>query len=395
MIVNNYFYEYILLVIHTCLVFPHNDFIFCIFRHERKMFEKYQKTIRSIPDKKDREEIDMLKNQINELQEEMKRKETRWTSSQTRLKDKLELVELENKELKDEIKLLEKKRIEWMQKEAATTSSIHLQRKQKIISLMSIPITVSNFTDHTLLTSYKYLTRSSENNSTSLSTSTSALSSSTATTSSVPRKLASRLLLDNPTIDKGNKQYEESQHSDGKIERIYKNGAREILFANGTRKEISSDGQSIVVSFFNGDIKQIYPDKRVVYYYADAQTSHTTYPDSLEVLQFQNGQIEKHYPDGTKEITFPDQTVKYLFPNGSEESIFPDGTVIRVDVSGDKTMEFPNGQREIHNSQFKRREYPDGTVKTVYPDGRQETRYSTGRVRLKDKDGNVIMDRIC
>ena len=44
---------------------------------------------------------------------------------------------------------------------------------------------------------------------------------------------------------------------------------------------------------------------------------------------------------------------------------------------------------------FQKREYPDGTVKTVYPDGRQETRYSNGRIRVKDRDGNVIVDRRC
>lgn len=39
-----------------------------------------------------------------------------------------------------------------------------------------------------------------------------------------------------------------------------------------------------------------------------------------------------------------------------------------------------------------KREYPDGTVKTVYPDGRTETRYATGRVRVKDRDGRVLVD---
>ena len=52
-----------------------------------------------------------------DLQEEMKRKETRWTNSQSRLRSKLEQVEQENTELKDEIKLLEKKRLEWMQQQ--------------------------------------------------------------------------------------------------------------------------------------------------------------------------------------------------------------------------------------------------------------------------------------
>ena len=70
------------------------------------------------------------------------------------------------------------------------------------------------------------------------------------------------------------------------VERIYTNGAREILFSNGTRKQVSQDGQSIIVSFFNGDIKQILPDHRVVYFYSEAQTTHTTYPDGLEILQF-------------------------------------------------------------------------------------------------------------
>lgn len=53
---------------------------------------------------------------------------------------------------------------------------------------------------------------------------------------------------------------------------------------------------------------------------------------------------------------------------------------------------FNTGQREIHTADYKKREYPDGTVKTVYSDGRQETCYPTGRLRIKDSDGNVIMD---
>ena len=41
-----------------------------------------------------------------------------------------------------------------------------------------------------------------------------------------------------------------------------------------------------------------------------------------------------------------------------------------------------------------RREYPDGTVKTVYPDGRQETCYASGRVRVKDKEGRTLFDKL-
>lgn len=194
--------------------------------------------------------------------------------------------------------------------------------------------------------------------------------------------------------DISDRPYDQVQHADGKVERVCPDGSREILFTNGTRKQISSDGQTIIVSFFNGDIKQILPDGRVVYYYADAQTTHTTYADGLQIFQFANGQVEKHYIDGTKEIQFPDQTIKYLFPNGSAESVFLDGTIVNVDCSGNKQITFPNGQKEVHTVSFKKREYPDGTTKTVYTDGRQETRYSNGRVRIKDANGTIVHDQM-
>ncbi|XP_030051073.1 centromere protein J-like [Microcaecilia unicolor] len=185
---------------------------------------------------------------------------------------------------------------------------------------------------------------------------------------------------------------EEVQYPDGKVEQLLTNGRRIITFRNGTKKEIGADGKSTTVTFFNGDIKKITSDQRVIYYYADAQTTHTTYPEGLEVLQFPNNQIEKHHPDGTKEIVFPDGTVKHLYEDGHEETTFPDGTIVKVEKNGDKTVVFSNGQKEIHTAHFKRREYPDGTIKTVYSNGRQETKYSSGRVRIKDQEGNIIID---
>ncbi|KAI1240742.1 Centromere protein J, partial [Lamprotornis superbus] len=75
----------------------------------------------------------------------------------------------------------------------------------------------------------------------------------------------------------------------------------------GTKKEISADKRMTMISFSKGDVKKIMPDQRVVahcygriclckycehtaiislsfqiYYYADAQTIHTAYPDGLE-----------------------------------------------------------------------------------------------------------------
>ncbi len=64
------------------------------------------------------------------------------------------------------------------------------------------------------------------------------------------------------------------------------NGSREITFPNGTRKTIDPANQNVVISFFNGDMKQILPDERIVYYYAESKTTHTTCKDGLEIFEF-------------------------------------------------------------------------------------------------------------
>ncbi|XP_078226990.1 putative T-complex protein 10A homolog isoform X3 [Callithrix jacchus] len=163
-------------------------------------------------------------------------------------------------------------------------------------------------------------------------------------------------------------------------------------FPDPSQKEPSAGKKTTIIRFSNGDVKKITPDRRVIYYNANAQTTRTTYPDGLEVVQCPNKQTEKFYPDGSREIVFPDGTVE-RFQDGWEETLFPDGTIVRVERNGDKTIVLSNGQKEIHTAQFKRREYPDGTVKTVYSSGHQETKYASGRVKIKDAAGKMVLDR--
>ncbi|XP_027626218.1 T-complex protein 10A homolog [Tupaia chinensis] len=126
----------------------------------------------------------------------------------------------------------------------------------------------------------------------------------------------------------------------------------------------------------------------------DTQTMCTACPRGSAAVRLHHKQTEKLHPDGSKEIVFADGTVKRL-KSGHEETLFPDGTVVRVRRNGDKIIVFSNGQREIHTAQFERREYPDGTARTVYFSGLQETRCATGsvRVRVRDEAGTVILDR--
>ncbi|XP_061230305.1 centromere protein J isoform X3 [Neopsephotus bourkii] len=380
---------------------------------ERKVFEKYTAEARTMPDKKERDEIQALKQQIAELQEDLKRKEAKWSTTHRRLKDQIEALLNENMELREEVKIMERFRLEaWKQAEAAGNKKkvenpgINLKRAESCLSnrgpksqTVSPLLPVRKCTkingksySQTKGKFSRIPASGSAASDRSNSETMTAPEDSSRTSMDVSPNEAHVSLPFGPVYTDSEEIQRETAYPDGKVEKVLKNGCHLIYFPNGTWKKVGSDGKTVTITFFNGDVKQVMPDQTVIYYYADAKTTHTTYSNGLEVLQFSNGQIEKHYPDGKKEITFPDQTIKNLFMDGQEESIFPDGTIVRVQRDGSKTIEFNNGQRELHTAEFKRREYPDGTVKTVYMNGQQETKYVSGRVRVKDKDGNIIMD---
>ncbi|XP_015420538.1 PREDICTED: centromere protein J [Myotis davidii] len=374
-------------------------------QNKRKVFEKYTTVARTFPDKKEREEIQALKQQVTDLQEDLKRKEAKWSRTHGRLRSQIEMLVKENTDLREEIKVMERFRLDAWKKVEAAEGSIKMGQcrttmKKEGSMNSSVQIQKSQNSSGTQLEKYKKNNLSTQGNPSRRSKSVPSrdLCSLDKGQTATPREPIDSVDFPDPEYKEEDEKEEKEEiqgeisHPDGKIEKVYKDGCCVILFPNGTQKEVSADGKTVTVTFFNGDVKQVMPDERVIYYYAAAQTTHTTYPEGLEVLHFSSGQIEKHFPDGRKEITFPDQTIKNLFADGQEESIFPDGTIVRVQRDGRKIIEFNNGQRELHTAHFKRREYPDGTVKTVYANGHQETKYTSGRVRVKDKDGNVLID---
>ena len=55
-----------------------------------------------------------------DLQEELKRRESRWSAASTRSRQKIEVLEEQNKELQEEVKLLEHYRLQqWREEEQA------------------------------------------------------------------------------------------------------------------------------------------------------------------------------------------------------------------------------------------------------------------------------------
>ncbi|XP_031729824.1 centromere protein J [Anarrhichthys ocellatus] len=410
---------------------------------ERKLFERHASVTRSFPDKKEREEIQVLKQQLISLQEELRQKESRWFSSHSRQRQQIDSLSQENASLQDEIRMLEKLRLSaWKKNPVDAEKDKETRDGPKICEnnvssvtkgvkfaspldsrgrSSSISPPQSSTAAATRRSSREISQLAAAGMKSSLRRPSAPCCFSSSSSSSLPvrrtdeKSTPSSKIQDKPpnqelshddspkSVSLPNEQKEDKEpesdpevlpHPDGKMETVLAGGDRLIVFNNGTKKEVSADGLTVKVTFFNGDTKEVTADQRVIYFYADAQTTHITYPDGMEVLHFPNNQTEKHFPDGRKEIVFPDQTVKNLFPSGREESVLTDGTVIQVNPDGTKEILFNTGQKEVHTAEYKRREYPDGTVKTVYADGRQETRYPNGRIRIKDRDGNVVLDNM-
>ncbi|XP_065055458.1 centromere protein J-like isoform X2 [Rhopilema esculentum] len=391
-------------------------------KREKKLFEKYQKSVRSAPSKKERDEIEALKLQLAEIQEDIKRRENKWNAAANRFRNRIQELENQNFELKENLALLEQERLQRWFKEDQHKDSLREdaplkppEEPKKEMIKQETHVNTKPLQQNVPRKVKSILKRNGSPGSGSES------GQPNRKVEGIPRKDISPYMhpdaakFSEKTLPKlihddfknrlsltPERQFTSSEiskqndsqikHHDGKVERVLSDGSREIEFPNGTKKTIDPVTQNVVVSFFNGDVKQMFPDGRTIYFYAESKTTHTSYKDGTEVFEFSNGQSEKHFTDGRKVITFNDQTVKCIFTNGAEETVFSDGTIQNVDVNGERTISFPNGQREIHTESFKRREYPDGTMKTVYQDGRQETRYSSGRIRVKDQSGNIIMD---
>jgi hypothetical protein len=82
-----------------------------------------------------------------------------------------------------------------------------------------------------------------------------------------------------------------SSNRDNRIETIGADGRRIIKYSNGTIKEYLLDG-SVRVLFTNGDIKTTESNSnKLMYYYAESDTTHTSYPNGTEVYEFSNGQV--------------------------------------------------------------------------------------------------------
>lgn len=162
-------------------------------------------------------------------------------------------------------------------------------------------------------------------------------------------------------------------HAGGKKEVVFTDGSKRIMFADGNEKEIQADGRTLI-KFTNGDRKEVFPDTGIsIYYYYEAKTKLTTYPDQTKVYEFPNQQIEKSFPDGSTEIVFADGITKTIRANGDEFSVFPDGTTMLERKDGLREVALLNGK--------KIRYYTDGRMACVGSDGEETEVRSDAELR--------------
>lgn len=226
---------------------------------DRRVMERQVRARGLVPDRKERAEIEALKAQIVKLQLDEKTYHTKVKSNTDRLRQRISDLEKKNQELTESLQFMEKLRIETLEQPIAHETEDEYD-----------PLRYSGIT------------------------------------------------LPEHEEERHPEEYVEIQHERGKIERRYPDGKRTILYVNGTEKDIYLDGRT-VIRFDNGDIKKTFPQTGlVVYYYAQAQTTHTTYPNGTQVFEFPNHQIERHYPNGSKEIQYQDGTIKVMDQNGQE-----------------------------------------------------------------------------
>lgn len=394
-------------------------------RRDRMLLEKATRDKKGVEGKKAAEEIEELHNKLTKVQDELHRKESKYSASLSKLQEQVKFLERENQHLHEENHKL---------KLRGVTSKISTSFKGGLNSLketnldavadhrMMQPSTTSSpaasaSSKHSACTLDSGFRSNLENNNGN-GNSNAAPSGGVAEVSNKEQMTSPRLASFSPadSLDSnltlvsgvGNVNNANSnaaavtlissveRNGGGKnpaVEKTFSDGSVEIVYANGNRKTVSSDGGSVRVFYYNGDVKETLQASGLVkYFYSQTGTWHLTYPDKREVLQFQNGQEEVRYPDGNLQISFADGSVKKISADGAEDMSFTDGTRVEVKPNGDRTLRLLNGQIEVHTTEYKRREYPDGTVKTLFNDGRQETRYANGRTRVKDKDGNLVHD---
>nr|CAH8853780.1 unnamed protein product [Trichobilharzia regenti] len=116
-------------------------------KKEKRVLEEYQRALKTMPNKKDREEIERLKQELDESRVDMGKREIRWHAALSRLRTRNEELEGERDELKSRISRLEEERISLqaqLTKLKVSTANESSGNKHRLSSSLSLRQTVNS-----------------------------------------------------------------------------------------------------------------------------------------------------------------------------------------------------------------------------------------------------------
>uniref|UniRef100_A0A7S4CXA1 Centromere protein J C-terminal domain-containing protein n=1 Tax=Eutreptiella gymnastica TaxID=73025 RepID=A0A7S4CXA1_9EUGL len=307
-----------------------------------RMEQRAKEAAKVVP-KKEREEIDVLSSQLEQLRDEMAAKDGKARAECERLRKEISELQLKNvqlqaaareQQLKEINKQFDARLADNRHRKLGNDRLMYQKQYEHMQDLHSQ--TIDHDEDDVIEEEEGYFEEEEQTAKCSGSWRASGSQSQKLSSSALPPSNKRQPLVHNDDdVESGDDSVQETPddelidshtYPDNKLQRIYSSGKREIVYTNGTVKKLLPTGH-VVLHFSNGDIKKTFPSTKIIYYYALAQTTHITYPNGMQVFEFINQQVEKHFPDGMKEIAFPDGTIKYIHPDGSEDSIFPTAAV--------------------------------------------------------------------
>lgn len=333
---------------------------------EKQVFEKYSKTVSKNPSKQERAEILALKQKLTELQEEMKKKESRWGASQARVRNQVRQLEEDNKRLKDEIEHIKKMSTcnhcnsgnsQIQEYPVSNTQLIHIINKQ-LSNLGYLP----NFEEDSLHLSKQIKINTCRK-----------IVDQNKKTKEFKKASKAAIKLDGCAESKL-KNSNTHTHSDGE------NSVKQTVYTEANKQFVESENS---VSNADNHILQDETYKNITELY-----------DCFQDVGGENEEITRD-SEAVKEIIIPDgkEIIKeMIFPDGRKELYYPNGNIKKISPSGDVTkMIYFNGDVKETNK--------DGTVKyyyaeskvwhTTYSDGLEVLDYPNGLVEERCKNGSV------
>lgn len=412
---------------------------------ERKTQLRVNKNIQNIQTKKEREEIESLKEQIVKLQEEMKTKDQRNKLAMDRLKKQLDEMNKKNEALQNEIKQYEELRINNL---LHPNTSVTTNQKQSSVikankSCKSLSYKANSNSNPNNTSNIENI-----NNSNQLKTSNDRIQSNISRTNTstikrvnsgslkvanqIPPQQRSIVSQDTPPrqeirvnikntfqnknilnikpemepeeeIDENNNNaspmnnisgynvQNNSNHSLSHHTSDYEENNTNVNppMINNNRSEIDKFDMVFLPQYHNNTIQlkvvkqEITQDGKII----------KLYNNNKKEVYFPSGLRKEIFPDGYLISYFNNNDIKQVYPDGKEVYLFsenktvlsklPNGLVVYKFANGQLEKNFPDGTKIVN--------YPDGTVRNLYSDGNEEIFFNDGSLQKKDKNGVITI----